>query len=343
MRDYRKIIFTLLVISILFVPHYAGAQESEATPTPPVPPSPGEVIEAVNALRVNNGLPALAVHPVLMQVAQEQANGIASGMGGHWRPNGMTLGQWLLSLGYPLSGDLSLDGYRSENWVTAGTAEDAINAWLSDDLHTNTMLSPNRSDIGAGIAVSDQIYVVIETALQTRSGKMQSDASAILTGIPQTQVAYSGIETQAAENGTLPQYSMLVAVSTALPGGDVIHEVQYGQSLWSIAIAYHTTIKQIQKLNSLNDITIYVGQKLVVSKGATQPAPSALTVEVSATPSPALFMTYAPILSPTPTVQPVFDFSEKDRRKNMFAVIVIGAAAIFLGALFAVMTRRKPL
>ena len=141
------------------------------------------MIEAVNALRIANGLLPLNTHPVLMQVAQWEANAIAGGAPGHTRPNGLTLGQWLLSLGYPLSGDLSLDGYRSENWIAANTAQQAVELWLGDGPHTNTMLSPDRSDIGAAVAVSDQIYIVLETALQTNSGEMQFDAYEILTAI----------------------------------------------------------------------------------------------------------------------------------------------------------------
>ncbi len=256
----KKLLLLTLILAALISYHPARAQE----PTPGNPPTPAEVINAVNNLRIAHGLPALMVHPALMQIAQMQADGIASGSSGHWRPDGLTLGQWLLTMGYPLSGDLSMDGYRSENWITAMTADQAIQGWLSDDEHENTMLSVNRSDIGAGIAVSDQIYVVIETALQTASGQMQYDASAILTGIPQTQIAYSGMATQAAENGLLPQYSMPVAVNTAQPNGDVYHKVEYGQSLWSIAITYHTTIRQIQLLNNLYTTTINVGQKLLV-------------------------------------------------------------------------------
>ena len=110
-----------------------------------------------------------------MQVAQWEANAIAGGAAGHTRPGGLTLGQWLLSLGYPLSGDLSLDGYRSENWIAADNAQQAVEMWLMDAPHTNTMLSPDRSDIGAAVAVGDQIYIVVETALQTRSRPMQTD------------------------------------------------------------------------------------------------------------------------------------------------------------------------
>ena len=51
--------------------------------------------------------------------------------------------------------------------------EDAISMWLGDDEHTDTMLSEYRSDIGVAVVVSDQIYIVLETALRTNLGKMQ--------------------------------------------------------------------------------------------------------------------------------------------------------------------------
>jgi LysM repeat protein/uncharacterized protein YkwD len=237
---------------------------------------PADLIVAVNTLRVTNGLSALNAHPVLMQLAQTEANGIANGMPGHWRPNDLTLGQWLLSLGYPLSGDLSLDGYRSENWfyVSTSTTVDAIiTSWQGDAEHRETMFSEFRSDIGAGIANAPdgEIVAVLETALQTKSGQMQYDASAMLTGIVQTQAAYSGMETYAAENGVSPQYAVPVLVSTARPDGDVVHEVKYGQTLWTLAEMYKISIEQIKRLNNLTDDTISPGWKLLIQKGATQP------------------------------------------------------------------------
>jgi hypothetical protein len=325
---------------VLFPLHIVKAQEP--APTLPSPPTPAEVINAVNTLRLTNGLPALMAHSVLMQVAQEEANGIASGQGGHWRPDSVTLGQWLIMLGYPLSGDLSMDGYRSENWGAASTAEEAVNMWLGDDIHTNTMLSPNRSDIGVGIAVSDQIYIVLETALQTNSGQMQSDAYVILTSIPMTQAAYASAATLAAENGSLSQYSMPLALNTALPNGEIYHEVQYGQTLWSIAIAYHTTIKQIQQWNNLYDTTVVVGQKLLVAKNGAQPQMLATATGTTAAVTRIPTLTPAAAFSSTPEVQPIFEYSEEDRKNNAYGVGAIGMAAIFLGVLFTVITRKKP-
>lgn len=283
----------------------ARAQTPETeTLTAPVtqPPTPAEVIDAINALRLSYGLPTLAVHPVLMTLAQRQADGIAAGLHGHWRPYGLTLGQLLIMEGYPLAGDLTQDGYRSENWITSMTAQGAIEAWLSDDIHSNTMLSEFRSDIGAGVSMSrdewgqDQIYVVIETALQTRSGQQQSTAREFLTRLPNIINGTTSI------NGTpVPlsegQYIIPVARNTARPDGDVLHEVQYGQTLWSIAITYGTTIEQIRRLNNLGDsTTVYEWQVLLVQKGATQPPPptvgptqTAATVystSIPSTPSP---------------------------------------------------------
>ncbi len=326
---------------------FSPPRQDSPTDTPqPSAPTPGEIVAAVNNLRLSHGLNALTTHPVLMAVAADQANALALSAGaiGHERPCGMTLGQDLLRRGYPLAGALSLDGYRSENWGTASTAEEAIRMWLSDEPHTNTMLSENRSDIGAAVAVGDQIYVVLETALSAASGQMQYEAAGILTGIPMTVAACYGEATQYAANSLLPQYSIPVARATALPNGDVIHEVKYGQALWSIAIQYGTTIEQIRRLNNLSlTPVIYPGQKLVVMRNATQPAPdSALTPTL-----PAAVVAYDFIVtpvapaapSPTGAARPVSpdDFV----RQNWMVIVILAISFTVLLAGFGVMGKRR--
>lgn len=252
----------------------ASAQE-EGTPTPAAI-YPIDIINAVNDLRIQNGLPVLAVHQALMDVAAQTANALAAteGAAGHYRPCNLTLGQLLLMRDFALWGDLSQDGYRSEDWVAASSIEQAISFWQSDPPHLDTMISPNRSHIGAAVAVSDQVYMVIITAWQTPSGKMQWGADIHLTQAAVTQAACAGRSTQSAELGDLSQYSVPVVRSTARPDGDVIHEVKYGQTLWSIAIDYGTTIEQIKRLNNLTSDTVVPGWTLLVVKGATQPVPA---------------------------------------------------------------------
>lgn len=299
----KRITWTISLALLILTFSLLPPKEVSARPLPQeTPPSPSEVIEAVNALRIANGLLPLNTHPVLMQVAQWEANAIAGGAPGHTRPNGLTLGQWLLSLGYPLSGDLSLDGYRSENWIAANTAQEAVSLWLGDEPHTNTMLSPYRSDIGVGVAVGDQTYIVLETALQTASGQMQYDAYPILTALPQSGSSGS-------TDNLIPQYIVPVARSTARPDGNVTHKVQYGQSLWSIAVTYNTTIDQIRAWNNLGESTeIYEGQILLVQRGATQPPPPTMTPKITATAfipaTPTATLTF-----PTATGQPTSTLS----------------------------------
>ncbi len=268
--------------------------------------SPADLINAVNDLRLENGLPVLNSHPALMQIAQWEADAIAAGAPGHTRPPGLTLGQWMISFGYPLGGSIALDGHRSENWVGGRgmTVDQAIISWLGDAPHTNTMLSPNRSDIGAGVAVVQddlgtlKYYYVIETALQTSDGQQQVEALVLLTALPQTQSADYGDATQAAAALSVPQHMIPVSIATARPDGDVIHEVKYGQALWSIAIAYGIKIEDIKRLNNFTYSEVWPNQKLLVQKSATQPVPTD-----TATPSPTAGET--PFLpSPTASVTP---------------------------------------
>jgi LysM repeat protein len=297
-----KLPLRLLTIGLLFIgltlPStrvFAGYNSlpplQEETPTPtleestPTPAAiyPADIINAVNDLRGRNGLPMLAIHQALMEVAAQTANALAAteGAAGHYRPCNMTLGQLLLVRGFALWGDLSQDGYRSEDWVSAQTVDQAISFWLSDQLHSDTMLSEHRSHIGAAVAVGDQIYMVIVTALQTPSGKMQWGADVHLTQAAAVQSNCTGRSTSGAQSGDLSQYSIPVSLSTARPDGDVVHEVKYGQTLWSIAIQYGTTIDELKRLNGLTDNTVVTGWKLLVQKGATQPAPPTATFILS--------------------------------------------------------------
>ena len=314
----------------------------EASPTPAFsPPTPAEIIEAVNELRLAHGLNPLSVHPVLMHVAAQQASALAASEGavGHERPCGMTLGQQLLSMGYPLLGDLTLDGYRSENWVAAMTKEDAIAFWLSDDEHTNTMLSPNRSDIGAAVAVSDQIYVVLETAWSTSSGNMQYDTYRILTAIPVTQTLCAGFA-----SGEISDYVIPVAISTARPDGDVVHEVKYGQNLWTIADLYKVSVEQIKRLNGLTDDTIIPGWKLLVQKGATQPPPVTDTLPpVPVTSTATSYPTAVPFHTSTPTPTPAIPSVPADQlvKQNSTVIAALLIAFSVLAAGIIGFGRRK--
>lgn len=328
MRTRRaSCVIVLVVLGMAFPASAASAQPlpSHASATAQ------QLINAVNELRSAHGLPAYNVNSILMGTAQAQADFMAStGTIQHTGPGGASVTQRILAAGYPLAGDLSLGGFRSENIVGSPgmTPEDAVNAWTGDEPHLHTMLSSDLQDIGAGVGESDGImYYVIDAARPTTSGMPQAYT-------PGAEAALNG-----GDDIIIP-----VKMGTPDPNGDLYHEVQAGQSLWAIAIAYGVHIVDIQKMNNLgNSIVIQRGDKLLVKRvGTPTPAPpTAIPTLMPDTPTPfptALLGTPTVIALPTPTLTTM-----KDSMGAGTAVGAIALTALLAAALVAWAGRSRPI
>ena len=252
-RHSLHLVFVFTLAAIIALSNIYTSR-AESTKIPSAAGSPLDLINAVNALRASYGLAPYSISPILMFTAQSHAEFMAaSGNVSHTGFGGSNLTDRLLAAGYPLAGDLSLGGFRAEN-ITSGnedrSAQSAVDGWTGDALHLNTMISPNLSEIGAGVAIANgRVYYVIDAALPT--------IGEVLPG--STSVAESGSTIPSAD----PRLAVAV-VSTPNPEGDVFHEVQVGQSLWQIAIAYEVKIDDIKRLNNLLDNNIYPGNKLLI-------------------------------------------------------------------------------
>lgn len=335
-----------LILSILFLLFFfdiSTGKEVSASPQRQITAA-GQLIDAVNALRLSYGLPALTWHSILMQSAQSQADYMATtGQTTHSRPGGTTYTQQLLTLGFPLAGDLSLGGFRAENILNSSAPlvwDGVPPAWQDAD-HMNTMLSQNFTHIGAGVSQgSGGYFYAVDTAAATGNGQMQENTSSILGSSPSGSGEAAGVS----------QYMVAVVKATARPDGDVIHAVQYGQTLWSIAIEYGTTIKNIQALNNLGeDLVVYQGQALLIQKAATQPAPDPPTATVPPATQTVIPVTPASaVVSPTnivstPTVEVLTaDESSSSKPAPSQILVVILIIAAFVGAGVAVWLIRDP-
>ena len=264
-------IFTLAAMMALTIISHSSA---ESGMVPSAAGSPFDLINAVNALRTSYGLAPYSISPILMFTAQSQAEFMAAtGDVSHTGFGGSSLTDRLLAAGYPLAGDLSLGGFRAENIASGNedrTAQSAVEGWTRDASHLNTMISPNLSEIGAGVAIANgRVYYVIDAALPTTGPVLP--ASTVIAGSGST--------------GPPPETRISVAVvSTPNPEGDIIHEVQVGQSLWQIAIAYEVKIDDIKRLNNLLDDSIYPGSRLLIKTEAPVtliPTASMTEVQVS--------------------------------------------------------------
>lgn len=292
--------------------------------------SANDLIAAVNSLRISNGLPAYTVNSILMQVAQDQANYMAAtGQVAH-RP-GLT--QRILDAGYPLAGDLSQGGFRAEN-ITGGnkTAAQAVQEWTGDTLHSNTMLSPNLTEIGAGVAkVGNTYYMVIDCAQPTTSG--------------QPQVYTPNPDSPAMESSSSSDFIVPITTSTPDENGLVYHEVQYGQTLWAIAIEYGVKIDEIRALNNLGPGTdIYQGDRLLVRKDAPPPPATATSTAVTLPTDPILVVTSTSFPTATPRITETTVVLAESREGNSVAGIAIGIVLVtlFFAGMLTWLSSRKP-
>jgi hypothetical protein len=298
--------------------------------------SPADLIAEVNNLRITNGLQPYSENQILMETAQGQADYMAAtGAITHSGPGGISLTQRLLNAGYPLAGDLSLGGFRAEN-ITGGpnkTAAQAVQEWTGDAPHLNTMLSPNLQEIGAGVAkVGDIVYLVIDCARPTSSGQPQAYTPSSEDPPPSTYAP--------------SDFMVPVVASTPDQRGDVFHEVQYGQTLWSLALAYGVKIEEIRALNSLGaDEIIYQGQRLLIRKDApsaspTMEPPSAM-LEMTITAA----ATFTPIPGTSTPPPATMEPPDKINGSASTVGIVVGItlAALLLAGLFSHFAAQKSL
>jgi len=99
---------------------------------------------------------------------------------------------------------------------------------------------------------------------------------------------------------------VIVITSTPLENGEVHHVVQLHEALWSIALAYNTTIENLKRLNGLSSDEIFAGQKLLIFKPEPNTATPATTatatlgIPTSTATHPAT-STVPPTLTPAPT------------------------------------------
>jgi len=318
MRNVKIWSAILLLVFVLLPPHEEALALHVASNM--TQSSANDLIAAVNALRVANGLPPYTVNSILMQVAQDQANFMAAtGQVSH--RSGLT--ERILAAGYPLAGDLSQGGFRAEN-ITGGikTAAQAVQEWNGDALHTNTMLSPNLTEIGAGVVkVGDRYYMVIDCAAPINSGVPQSFTPT---------AAGATVESFGPSDFIIP-----VTTSTPDENGLVFHEVQYGQTLWTIAIGYGVKIDEIRALNNLGVGTdIYPGDRLLVKKVAP-PVVVTSTLEASIVLTETIKIitttnipTQTPFVTETPTT--VIKIQEESVGNNSIAGITVGIILVAL-------------
>ena len=283
-------------------------------------PTAYDLIAAVNALRSSNGLKPYAIDPLLMLSAQTQSDYLASQapgpVSGHMGPGGSDADARAKAVGFPYVAGLDIN----ENWasISVGSSfEELFNGGWSDDAHQHTMLHPLGQLVGAGISQSgDRLYIILDVAAYW------GDAGKTLW--PTSSAGVTG--------NAISQFIAPVKIATPRADGEVVHQVQPGQSLWSIAIKYGVSIDTIRRLNNISsDGTIYTGQKLIIlPPGIATQTPTVLAI----TPSiekirPSQVVSQIDLSQPSPTPIPASGFSI-DQNIIFLLLFILGGVGLIL-------------
>lgn len=235
--------------------------------------SAAQMIAAINQLRANNGLAPLQEHPILMYIAQTHSEyQAARGYGGHDGPGGSSPKDRALAAGFgsEASGYIAV----SENWA-AGTnlsIQRTIYEFWNDPAHMGTMLGSQYQYIGAGVAFDgNYVYYTVDTGGWAGGG----------SSAPNPTPPGGGAATLQPTTTAVP-----VGVSTPNPDGSVIHVVQPGQTLYTIAVVYGVPLEELMTINGFNENTIlYVGDEVIIQPGESPT--SAPTASPTGTNTPA--------------------------------------------------------
>lgn len=258
--------------------------------------TPDEMHQGINNLRAANGLPPLSVNSYLMQAAQNHANWIAAGNpGGHTGEGGSTAYDRAVAVGY---------GEGSQVWVTENWARgynlsvtSCIYDMWNDAAHMGNMLTTWHNEFGAGVALDAQGMTIYVVDFGHVSGSEPFQPSATPGG---------PTFTPAGPTDTPIPYIQPVVTATSNPDGSVIHVVQFGQALSTIADAYGISLADLLALNGLTEESIiYEGQQLIIIPASQeiQTTTEELGVSQITMPTSTPFPTFTPTQKPSPTAQ----------------------------------------
>ena len=353
--------FHLLIVLLILVANL-GIYTIPAQASSLDAPSVNDVLNAVNALRGNNNQAALRINSHLMAAAQAQSDYQASiGNWSHTGPDGSSPTQRDKAAGYG-GGAIIFTSENVAEISTGATIDVLLYSIWGDPIHWATMTSSNATDMGVGMTEKDgYVYYTLDVSyidghpaskntitphpeIQTSTAVAQPTATTQpgATAAASTSTTQPGI-TGAGSTST-PSQTTTSQTAAWVGDGAIVHVVNPGDFLLTIAQKYGVTVADIRTLNGIaanNDI-IYPGQKLLIraaftptaspSPTDTEPPPTS-TLAPSSTQAPPATLTLAPTVTLAALPQlptPISNESNQGQSTIIILVVVFGLGLIGL-------------
>lgn len=243
-------------------------------------PTPADLIANVNTVRAQYGLPGYITSTELMEAAQKHSDyQAAQGQGTHTGDGSSTPTGRAKASGF--GGGQTV--WISENiaWGFSMSAPRSVEIWKQDGPHLLTMLS-HYTHAGVGMAVGDNgvtYYTLvagwIAGAPGTGMSNPQPDGSggAYDAGAASAPPAAATAGPNADSGSSAPAINPVVA-ATPDELGRVVHVVESGQALYTIAVVYDIALEALLNLNDLTENAIIrPGDEIVISAGQLTATP----------------------------------------------------------------------
>ncbi len=202
--------------------------QSEGDALSQLNPAAQTVAMAINQMRVQAGLPPLAINGMLNYAAQVHVDDmVGNGNYSHTGSDGSNVRQRVQRTGYG-------NAWASENWVSVNDPSTAIQWWMNSTVHRNNILNGNWHELGIGasgyMGNGQMIFVAVF------AGGGNGDSVMVMPPAPE---------------------------APPIPTGGMQYTVQSGDTLLSIGLRYGIEWPMIAGANGLNEFSLLqIGQTL---------------------------------------------------------------------------------
>lgn len=196
--------------------------------------NPGaEILQLINQFRASQGLPPFEYNGALALAAQNHANWMAANLTySHYGAGGSTPQSRAISAGF--------NGYVVENIVggTNMSPRQGLIWWQNSPIHYNTLVTSRYPQAGVGFATNDSqnMYVLV---VGRPPGPFEEAAT-----------------TQPAPRSAAPLIITPIELAEPREDGSIVHVIQEGQALWTIAAYYDVDLDYLYLINGLTESDI---------------------------------------------------------------------------------------